>query len=643
MANPELKVKMGVEDNLSDALKELNKEIGKTDRETKKSFNNIARVAKQLGTTMAYVGGAITTALTLAVKSTDEGKAALEDIKDSFGRIVKDIGDSITPVFQAIASIVDKLADAFESIPKPLKDVIANLTLFGGAATTIAGSLLLIVGKIPTFIMGLKSIGIYTKVAAAAQWLWNTAIKSNPIGFIVTAVAGLVTGIIALVKWLNNSSNAANDTGKEIEALNDEIQGLVDDWTELKDEWTDSLTAAGKLGVTLKDLENYLVKTGQEAKLTTAIFNQYGDDVNAIANAIGVNLQDVANIQELTNSQMIDNINDFVDTASQRAEDRAEAEKDAIDTIMDAEEELHNRRLDQLDTEYDITVRNIEASLGIVTGVYDDQIDALKDQLDEEERLHQEEEDKAKEAKLREAITNAKTYEERKEAKEKLNEFLAEQERKHWQESINTQIESLEEQKQAAITAAEEQKAIAQSEYETKIQNENDLYDTIVTNLEKQKGQLDAALQEQLNRFQYEQSAFESLLTNKLLSLQDYLNSYNATMSQIAAQSGQSFTPVTVNTGAVQNRTVFFGKSGAVVTSPVVSLIGESGPEAIVPLNKAPGAFSLGDMDLYGGKRITINNTIPSVTINTQYDVDNLMRDLGKATQKSLKGKGLNG
>lgn len=46
----------------------------------------------------------------------------------------------------------------------------------------------------------LKSTTIGTKAIAAAQWLWNNAIKANPIMAIITAIGALVTGIVILTR-----------------------------------------------------------------------------------------------------------------------------------------------------------------------------------------------------------------------------------------------------------------------------------------------------------------------------------------------------------------------------------------------------------------------------------------------------------
>ena len=47
------------------------------------------------------------------------------------------------------------------------------------------------------------------------------------------------------------------------------------------------------------------------------------------------------------------------------------------------------------------------------------------------------------------------------------------------------------------------------------------------------------------------------------------------------------------------------GARGGIVTQPTLSLIGEAGPEAVVPLDQMAGASPLGNMG--GGMNITVN------------------------------------
>lgn len=70
---------------------------------------------------------------------------------------------------------------------------------------------------------------VATKAATAAQWLWNAAMAANPIGVVVAAVAGLVTGIVALGKALTQSSGtkqlkAETEAAREAASAYDEYK-----------------------------------------------------------------------------------------------------------------------------------------------------------------------------------------------------------------------------------------------------------------------------------------------------------------------------------------------------------------------------------------------------------------------------------
>mgnify|MGYP000862200640 FL=1 len=53
--------------------------------------------------------------------------------------------------------------------------------------------------------------------------------------------------------------------------------------------------------------------------------------------------------------------------------------------------------------------------------------------------------------------------------------------------------------------------------------------------------------------------------------------------------------------------TVVVGATGGIVTKPTMALIGEAGPEAVVPLNKTPGSSPLPGALGGGSTNITIN------------------------------------
>ena len=70
---------------------------------------------------------------------------------------------------------------------------------------------------------------VATKAATAAQWLWNAAMTANPIGAVVAAVAGLVTGIVALGKALTQSSGT-----KQLKAETEAAREAAAEYEEYK-------------------------------------------------------------------------------------------------------------------------------------------------------------------------------------------------------------------------------------------------------------------------------------------------------------------------------------------------------------------------------------------------------------------------
>lgn len=70
---------------------------------------------------------------------------------------------------------------------------------------------------------------VATKAATAAQWLWNAAMAANPIGAVVAAVAGLVTGIVALGKALTQSSGT-----KQLKAETEAAREAAEEYEEYK-------------------------------------------------------------------------------------------------------------------------------------------------------------------------------------------------------------------------------------------------------------------------------------------------------------------------------------------------------------------------------------------------------------------------
>jgi TP901 family phage tail tape measure protein len=105
------------------------------------------------------------------------------------------LGDSLLPIVTALTEKITAFAGWWGKLDKGTKDTIANFLILIAAL----GPTLFLVGKISMGIGGLvnfmKKYQVISKIATAAQWLWNTAMTANPIGVIIVAVGALVGAI----------------------------------------------------------------------------------------------------------------------------------------------------------------------------------------------------------------------------------------------------------------------------------------------------------------------------------------------------------------------------------------------------------------------------------------------------------------
>ena len=105
------------------------------------------------------------------------------------------LGDSLLPIVTALTEKITAFAGWWGKLDKGTKDTIANFLIL----TATLGPTLFLVGKISMAVGGLlafmKKYQVISKIATAAQWLWNAAMTANPIGIIIVAVGALVGAI----------------------------------------------------------------------------------------------------------------------------------------------------------------------------------------------------------------------------------------------------------------------------------------------------------------------------------------------------------------------------------------------------------------------------------------------------------------
>ena len=102
------------------------------------------------------------------------------------------LGDSLTPVVQAITEKVSALTNWWTGLDKATQDNYASWAMWiatVGPALLIFGS---IITKLGTFIGLMKKWQVVSKLVTAGQWLLNIALNANPIGLVVAAIAALI-------------------------------------------------------------------------------------------------------------------------------------------------------------------------------------------------------------------------------------------------------------------------------------------------------------------------------------------------------------------------------------------------------------------------------------------------------------------
>jgi hypothetical protein len=87
--------------------------------------------------------------------------------------------------------------------------------------------------------------------------------------------------------------------------------------------------------------------------------------------------------------------------------------------------------------------------------------------------------------------------------------------------------------------------------------------------------------------------------------------------------------------GGVFNNVIHAFASGGIVTGPTLAMVGEAGPEAIIPLSAFAGGSSLAGGGIGGGGGITIN--ITGNNISSQLDVRNMAQQVGAEIVRVLR------
>jgi hypothetical protein len=148
------------------------------------------------------------------------------------------LGKTFLPVMKLVNDAMTFAVGVFTSLPGPVQQIIVVV----GLAIAILGPFLLLINAIKTAMVALELATLAksaaTKIATAAQWLFNAAMSANPIGLVILAIVAIIAIIVLLVKnwdtvtkvvgevW-NAIKNFASDAWEALKGFGSKVSGFI--------------------------------------------------------------------------------------------------------------------------------------------------------------------------------------------------------------------------------------------------------------------------------------------------------------------------------------------------------------------------------------------------------------------------------
>ncbi len=126
----------------------------------------------------------------------DNPAAALETAKRKIQQKLTEIGAAVIAWGQGHMDVVKPLAIGFAALGATVLAVKGAMMVYN-AVTTVTAAVSRIASTVQEMWTNRQRLAVvWTRTAAAAQWLWNAAMSANPIMLVVIGIAALVAGLI---------------------------------------------------------------------------------------------------------------------------------------------------------------------------------------------------------------------------------------------------------------------------------------------------------------------------------------------------------------------------------------------------------------------------------------------------------------
>jgi len=131
----------------------------------------------------------------VAAQKMDTFKGALEELSGSLETAQISIGNALLPALRVLVNGIQRLVDAFNSLPPGVQSTIAIFGALAAGLALVTGPLLLLIGFLPQIAAGFSMIApVMSTVGAAIGGL------AGPVGIAIAAIAALAGAAFLIVK-----------------------------------------------------------------------------------------------------------------------------------------------------------------------------------------------------------------------------------------------------------------------------------------------------------------------------------------------------------------------------------------------------------------------------------------------------------
>lgn len=482
----------------------------------------------------------------------------------------EEMQSSIQAISDSIAGLINNTASFISNeLPSILAGFAWILNNGGNIASAVIGIgtalLTLNVVSIITDVIGvMKGLAATTSIVTSAQAALNIVMSLNPIGLVITLVAGLVAGLVVLYNTNDKFRAMCNNTWKEISqgaqkylggiitVIKKVVNGIKTVFTNFSWFSLGKFVAQGILngllgglpGIikTVSNIANSISKTFRnrmKIHSPSKVMQENGEYVvDGLTKGMKDKTKDVKEATQELADTVENNLNinkdkftKFTEALVQAIKNRYEQEEEAqlkyLDSQLTAEEKASQARLKVYENEYNQKVKLYEDDTEARTKSLQDQIDAINKTIDEETKAEERKEHNQSIKTLKTKLNNTKSAADRrklqlqiKNEEDKWNKKQLSDKRAEEKESLQQQINDLKDQ-------LNDEKELLKEEYDTKKETEEANLKTIQESNKSQQEEVKSHYEELLKQDNINAEARKLILDDNQRAMLTLLETYN--------------------------------------------------------------------------------------------------------------------